>query len=311
MIRVAAQAGADYIKFQTFDPGELATPRIPKAKYQQKATGARESQRKMLEKLCLSQEQFRLLQKECKRRGIGFLSTGFDPGSLRFIEGLRPDFHKISSGDIDNVPLLRQAARYKRPVILSTGMSTMGEIGRALNTLAKAGLPRNKVAILQCHTEYPTRPSEANLRVMDTLRRQFRVRTGLSDHTPGIHVSLAAVAKGATVIEKHFTLNRAMKGPDHQASLSSGELARLVLEIREVESALGDGIKRPSPREIKIKNHVRKFLVASRPIRKGEKLTRLNLVLKRSGGGIPASQWDFYLGKKSRRNYQPDEPLRP
>lgn len=310
MIRVAAQAGADYIKFQTFDPAELATPRIPKAKYQQKATGARESQRKMLEKLCLSQEQFRLLQKECQKRRIGFLSTAFDPGSLRFIEGLRPDFHKISSGDIDNLPLLRQAARYKRPVFLSTGMATMDEIEKALKILAKAGLPRSKVIVLQCHTEYPTHPHEANLRVMDTLRRKFKVCSGLSDHTPGITVSLAAAARGATVIEKHFTLRQDMRGPDHRASLSPRELGQLVEGIRETEAALGDGIKKPSLRERRIRNQVRKFLVANRTIRKGEKFTSANLGLKRTGGGVPASRWDFYLGRKARRNYRPDDTIR-
>lgn len=310
MIRVAVQAGADYIKFQTFDPAKLATPQIPKANYQQKATGERESQRKMLEKLCLSQEQFRLLQKECQRRGIGFLSTGFDPGSLRFIEGLRPDFHKISSGDIDNVPLLRQAARYKRPVILSTGMATMDEIKRALKILAKAGLPRRKITILQCHTEYPTRPEDSNLRVMDTLRRAFKVRTGLSDHTTGIVVGLAAAARGAFLIEKHFTLDRSLRGPDHRASLSPAELKQLVRGIRKVEAALGNGIKKPTLRENRVKDRVRKYLVAKCTIKKGNKFTSNNLTVKRSGGGIPASRWDFHLGKNSQRCYQPDESIR-
>jgi len=310
MIRVAAQAGADYIKFQTFDPAELVTPQTPKAKYQQKATVVRESQRKMLEKLCLSQDQLRLLKKECLRQGIGFLSTAFDPGSLKFVESLRPDFHKISSGDIDNVPLLRQVAGYRRPVILSTGMATMREVGEAVRILNRAGLSRGKMVVLQCHTEYPTHPAEANLRVMDTLGRKFSVKTGLSDHTPGIFVSLAAAARGAAVIEKHFTLNRSMRGPDHRASLSPRELGHLVRGIREVEAALGDGIKKPSPRETRIKKQVRKFLVANRTIRKGEKFTSANLSLKRSGGGIPAAKWDFYLGKKAPRNYRSEEVIR-
>jgi len=309
MIRVAAQAGADYIKFQTFDPAELATPRTPKAKYQQKATGARESQRKMLEKLCLSQEQFRLLQKECKRRGIGFLSTAFDPRSLRFIESLRPDFHKISSGDIDNVPLLRQAARYKRPVILSTGMATMDEIERALKILAKAGLPRRKIIILQCHTEYPTSPEDSNLRVMDTLRGAFKVRTGLSDHTTGIVVGLAAAARGAFLIEKHFTLDRSMRGPDHRASLTPKEMAALVRGVREIGLCLGDGVKKPSLRERKTMARVRRVLVAARQIRKGEKFSEKNMAPKRAERGVPAGRWDDWLQKKANRNYRPEQVI--
>lgn len=310
MIREAARAGVDYVKFQTFNPAELTTPSAPQAAYQCKATGTRGRQRRMLEKLCLSQPEFRLLKKECRRRGIGFLSTAFDLGSLRFVESLKPDFHKISSGDIDNLPYLRAVARYGRAIILSTGMATFREIKTALMTLAKAGLPRNKITVLQCHTEYPTRPHEANLQVMDTLRKKFKVRSGLSDHTPGIGVSLAAVARGAAVIEKHFTLNKAMKGPDHQASLSPRELFHLVKGIRDVEMALGDGIKRPSPREQLIKMQARKFLVATRPIKKGEKFTSANLGLKRSGGGIPAARWDFFLGKESRANYRTDEIIR-
>lgn len=311
MVRAAVLAGADYIKFQTFDPQSLVTAALPKVAYQKKSSSDKVSQRKMLQKLALSRPEFLLLKRECHRQSIGFLSTAFDPESLKFVESLRPDFHKISSGDIDNIPFLRQVAHYGRPVILSTGMATLGEIQRALQTLRKAGLARSKVIILQCHTEYPTRPSEANLRAMDTLRQRFGVKTGLSDHTSGIHVGLAAVARGAVVLEKHFTLNRAMVGPDHRASLSPGDLGRLAQGIREVEAALGDPRKRPTPREMKIKNQVRKFLVARQPIRKGEKLTRLNLCLKRSGGGIPASRWDFYVGQRSRRNYQPDETVRP
>ena len=177
-------------------------------------------------------------------------------------------------------------------------------------SLSKAGLSKRKVTVLQCHTEYPTRPEEANLRVMDLLHRKFKVCSGLSDHTQGITVSLAAAARGASVIEKHFTLRRGMRGPDHRASLAPGELALLVKGIREVESALGNGMKYPNHRETKIKNQVRKFLVANRPIRKGDIFTPANLGLKRSGGGIPASRWDFYVGKKSQQNYRPEDKIR-
>lgn len=309
MIRVAAKVGADYIKFQTFDPVEVVTTSVAKADYQRNATGGRESQKKMLQRLCLTRDQFRLLKKECHRQGIGFLSTAFDPGSLKFVETLRPDFHKISSGDIDNVPLLRQVAGYRRPVILSTGMATLGEIRRALNTLAKTGLQRSKVTVLQCHTEYPTRPSEANLRVMDTLGQQFSVKTGLSDHTPGIFASLAAAARGAAVIEKHFTLNRSMRGPDHRASLTPREMATLVRGVREIVLCLGDGVKKPSPRERKIMPRIRRVLVATQPIRKGEKFSEKNMAPKRAERGVPASHWDQWLGKKAGRDYRPDEAI--
>jgi len=310
MIRVAAKGGADYIKFQTFDPNELTTASVAKARYQQKTTGVRESQKEMLQKLCLTPNQFRSLKKECRRQGIGFLSTAFDLESLKFVESLRPAYHKISSGDIDNIPFLRQAASYGRPVILSTGMATLKEVDKAIRSLVRAGLPKRRIVVLQCHTDYPTQPADANLRVMDTIRQKIRVRSGLSDHTQGIAVALAAVARGAVLLEKHFTLDRAMPGPDHQASLSHGELAQLVRGIGEVEAALGDGIKRPSLREKRIINQVRKFLVANRTIRKGERFTSANLGLKRSGGGIPAAKWDFYLGRKARRNYQPDDTIR-
>jgi len=311
MIRVAAKSGADYIKFQTFDPNELTTASVAKALYQQKTTGARESQKEMLQKLCLTPNQFRSLQKECRRQGIGFLSTAFDLESLKFVESLRPEYHKISSGDIDNTPFLRQVASYGRPVILSTGMATLKEVDKAIHSLVRAGLPQRKIVVLQCHTDYPTQPADANLRVMDTIRKKSRVQSGLSDHTQGIAVALAAVARGAVLVEKHFTLDRAMRGPDHRASLTAGELAQLVRGIREVEAALGDGTKRPSPRETRIKNQVRKFLVANRSIRKGERFTSANLTLKRAGGGVPASRWDEWISKRAHRDYRPEERIRP
>lgn len=311
MIREAARADADYVKFQVFDPSALVTAMTPKARYQKKTTGAGEGQRKMLKTLCLSQAQFRLLKQECQRQGIGFLATAFDPDSLRFVESLRPDFHKISSGDIDNLPLLRQLARYGRPVILSTGMASMREIRLALSTLVSAGLTKRQVTILQCHTEYPTLPHEANLRVMDTFQRNLKVSSGLSDHTPGITVSLAAVARGACVIEKHFTLNRKWRGPDHAASLTPSDLHKMVQAIRMVEQALGDGIKQPTAREKRIKKLIRKQLVACRPVIRGEKFTPANLALKRAGGGLPASRWDEWIGKRARRDYQPEEKIQP
>lgn len=311
MVRAAAQAGADYIKFQTFDPKALVTSRAPKAAYQIRTTGRTEGQQAMLEKVVLGREQFIALQKLCRAEGIGFLSTAFDPGSLAFVESLGPDFHKISSGDINNFPLLRQAARYRRPLVLSTGMATLHEIRVALGILEKTGLSRRKVIVLHCHTSYPSQLADVNLRAMDAIREECRVRVGLSDHTMGIITSLAAVARGAVVIEKHFTLSRSLKGPDHQASLLPAELAELVRGIREIREALGSPVKRPSPREIQIRNQARKYLVAKTLICRGESFSRKNLGLKRSGGGIPASRWDEWLGKVAKRNYRPDDVIRP
>ena len=310
MIKVAVRAGADFIKFQTFDPNALVTSSVAKAGYQKINTRSTGNQQRMLAKLRLEDHHFVLLRNECRRQGVGFLSTAFDSVSLEFVESLKPEFHKISSGDIDNIPFLRQVARYGRPVILSTGMATMAEIRSALAVLLKEGLPKSKVILLQCHTEYPSQPFEINLKVMDTFRKKFGVQTGLSDHTLGIPVSLAAAARGAKVVEKHFTLNRSMKGPDHRASLRPSELAEMVRGIRDIEQALGDGLKRPSVREKRLKSHVRKFLVAARPIRTGERLGPANLVLKRAGGGIPASRWDAWLNKKAKRNYRRDEAIR-
>ena len=309
MVKVAAKAGADFIKFQTFDPSSLATDSVPKAAYQKQATGAHENQKKMLEKLCLLKKHYKLLQKECKKNNIGFLSTAFDSASLEFVESLKPAFHKISSGDIDNISLLRQAARYGRPILLSTGMARIDEIGRAFKTLLQAGLDRDQIVLLQCHTEYPTRVEEVNLRVMDSFRKKFRTKVGFSDHTEGITVSLAAAARGAEVIEKHFTLDRMMRGPDYQASLSPPKLIELVSGIREIEKALGDGCKKPSIREKRIMKQARKYLVSLQPIRSGDKFTPTNLGVKRSGGGIPAALFDRYLGKKANRDYQCDEAI--
>lgn len=307
MIGVAAKAGADYIKFQTFIPEKLVTADAPKAEYQRKRTGKEETQRQMLEKLCLKQNQFKKLKNECRKRGIGFLSTPFDPDSLIFVEKLRPDFHKISSGDLDNVPLLRTVARYGRPVILSTGMATIQEVEVAIKTLERAGLPRRKVIVLQCHTDYPSSPSDVNLLAMDSMRRKLRVLIGLSDHTPGIIVSLAAVARGAAVIEKHFTLNQKLPGPDHQASLEPHELASLVAGVRLVEQAIGSGVKKATPMELKNKKTIRKSLVASCLIYKGETFSASNIAVKRPGRGISPRSWDKVIGRKANRNFLPDE----
>jgi N,N'-diacetyllegionaminate synthase len=307
MVRAAARAGADYIKFQTFEPKALVTSRAPKAAYQIRTTGRAEGQQAMLERLVLRREQFVALQKLCRAEGIGFLSTAFDSESLAFVEGLRPDFHKISSGDINNFPLLRQAARYRRPVILSTGMATMDEIGSAIKILDNSGTSKNLITVLHCTTEYPTPMSEVNLRAMISIRDKCAVKVGFSDHTQGIGVAIAAVAMGATVIEKHFTLDRQMDGPDHKASLETAELKSMVTAIRSVEIALGDGIKRPTPSETKNMPIVRKSIVASKAIQAGEEFRSDNLTTKRPGTGISPMRFDEVLGQKACRNFAEDE----
>jgi len=309
MIREAAKAGADFIKFQTFIPSALVTDSAPKADYQKKALGKQGNQRDMLEKLKLSNKEFVFLRKECQRRKIGFLSTAFDLESLKFIESLQPAFHKISSGDIDNPPFLKQVASYKRPVLLSTGTANLREVSKALQILRKNGLSRKKITVLQCHTDYPTNPSDVNLRVLDTFMKKFKTCVGFSDHTTGIAISLAGVARGAKVIEKHFTLNRCLHGPDHQASITPYEFKKLVEEIRSVEEALGKPEKTPSKKEKKIIKNCRKFLVASKKINKGEMLSQNNVALKRCQGILPASKYYSIIGKRAKKTFVFDEPL--
>lgn len=307
MVHMAAQAKADYIKFQCFKPEQVVTQWASKAKYQKRTTRSQEGQKAMIEKLCLTVEHFQKLRQECRLCRIGFLATAFDLESLAFVESLRPDFHKISSGDINNLPFLRQVGRYRRPVILSTGMAGIQDIQTALKILEKAGLRRRRVILLQCHTEYPTPPFQANLKVMDTLRSKFGVPTGLSDHTSGILVSVAAAARGAAVIEKHFTLSRNLSGPDHRASLEPAELKSLVAAIRTVGQALGNGVKRPTSIELKNKVVIRRSLVASRAICAGELLTEKNICAKRPATGISPLFWDRIIGKKAIRDFEPDE----
>lgn len=310
MVSAAARAGADFIKFQTFEPSALATNTAPKVEYQKRTTGQKGNQVELLKKLQLSRADFISLKKECKKQKIGFLSTAFDLESLCFVESLNPAFHKISSGDIDNLPFLQKVASFGRPLLLSTGMATMKEVGDAIRTIIRAGLAKRKIFVLQCHTDYPSQAADVNLRAMNAMQQKFRVRTGFSDHTQGIAIAFAAVALGATVLEKHFTLNRSMKGPDHQSSLNPKELDRLVIGIREVEAALGDGVKRPSRAEKKIMRYVRKKIVAFRTIKKGEIFTRYNLGCKRCKGEVPAGKFRKILGKKSPRAYLENEAIR-
>lgn len=307
LIDAAADAGADLVKFQTFSADRLVTADACKADYQVEATGAGESQHAMIRRLELTPDMHEALIAHCKLRGIGFFSTAFDVESIDLLVRLGQNRFKIPSGEITNLPYLRHVGRYGKPVILSTGMASMGEIEAAVDMLEQAGTPRNRVTILHCNTEYPTPMSDVNLRAMLSIRDAFGVAVGYSDHTKGIEVPIAAVALGATVIEKHFTLDRTLPGPDHKASLEPGELKAMVTAIRNIEQALGDGIKRPSASEAKNKAVARKSLVAALPIRAGECFSAANLTVKRPGTGVSPMRWDDVIGRKALRDFSHDE----
>ena len=333
LVDAAAIAGADVVKFQTFTAAKLISRLASKADYQKKSTDGNESQLAMVAKLELRREHHAPLQQRCRERGIEFLSTPFDADSLTFlVKEMDMRLIKIPSGEITNAPFLLQAARIGKPIILSTGMSTLAEVEEALQVLAfgycapqdppsrKAFLQAyaspegqkllaERVTILHCTSEYPAPIGEVNLRAMDTMAQAFQLPVGLSDHTQGINIAIAAAARGAVVIEKHFTLDRALPGPDHQASLQPDELKRMVVGIREVEQALGNGRKVPSPSEYKNQQVVRKVLVASRLICSNETFTEDNVTLKRAGAGLAPSQfWDI-LGQRATREFAEDEPI--
>ncbi len=305
LILQAKKAGADYVKFQTFQPEKLVSRYAPKAEYQKKLTGRQDTQLGMLQKLALSQAQFRELYQFAGEQEIGFISTPFDIESIHFLNALGMKFWKIPSGEITNLPYLEQIADTRKPVILSTGMSTMGEVKAAISVLRQKST--EDITILHCNTEYPTPMQDVNLRAMQTLREQCQVPVGYSDHTLGIEVPIAAVAMGAVVIEKHFTLDHSMEGPDHKASLEPDELAAMVKAIRNIESALGDGNKQVTMSEKKNMVAARKSIVAARTIEAGEIFTTENLTTKRPGNGISPMNWYAYIGQKAKRHYEPDE----
>jgi len=311
LIDAAAEAGADLVKFQTFNADRLVTTTARKADYQTRNSGGGETQYEMLRHLELSKEAHHELIAHCEARGIGFFSTGFDVESVDFLASLGQDKFKIPSGEITNLPYLRNMARYGREIILSTGMSTLGDIEAALEALEQAGTPRSKITVLHCTTEYPTPMNEVNLRAMQSIGNAFGVRVGYSDHTPGIEVAIAAVALGASVIEKHFTLDRDLPGPDHKASLEPDELKAVVVAIRNIEMALGDGIKRLTPSEIRNRPIVRKSLVSTRTIMAGEVFCQDNLTVKRPGTGISPMLYDSLLGRAATRTYSANELIEP
>jgi N,N'-diacetyllegionaminate synthase len=307
LIDVAAECGADLVKFQTFSSDSLVTRTAAKAEYQNRTTDSKESQHEMLRRLELTTEMHKELIAHCAARGIGFFSTGFDIESVDLLVGLGQDRFKIPSGEITNLPYLRHIGRMGKSVILSTGMAEMDEIQAAIDALEEAGTPRANITILHCTTEYPTPAAEVNLRAMLSIQKAFGVEVGYSDHTRGIEVAIAAVALGASVIEKHFTLDRSLPGPDHQSSLEPEELKAMVAAIRNIEIALGDGIKHPTPSEARNKPVARKSLVASQVIRAGEPFTAENLTTKRPGTGISPMRWDEVVGRAASRDFMADE----
>lgn len=307
LIDVAAEAGADLVKFQTFNAERLVTKNANKAEYQDKTTDKNELQLDMLRRLELTYDMHKELIAYCEQCGIGFFSTGFDIKSIKLLVELGLKLFKIPSGEITNLPYLRHIASYKKPVILSTGMSTLDDIETALSVLITNGTRREQITVLHCNTEYPTPMCDVNLTAMSSIGDKFDVAIGYSDHTQGIEVAIAAVALGATIIEKHFTLDRQLPGPDQKASLEPNELKEMVKSIRNIEQALGDGIKRPSPSEIKNISVARKSLVAVSNICKGDIFTEDNLGVKRPGTGISPMQWDEVIGKVALRNFSIDE----
>jgi N-acetylneuraminate synthase len=332
LIDCAADAGADAVKFQTFDAKKLATTAAPKASYQQQTTDASESQLDMLRKLELPHEWHWELRERARSRGIEFLSTAFDTGSLIFLEELNLPFYKVPSGELTNCPLLWQFARKGRPLVVSTGMATLSEVEQALAVIAHAFNAESeptdmsdvwqgwsnpiwrtslqgRVTLLHCTSQYPTPMSECNLRAMDTLRA-FGLPVGYSDHTEGILIPIAAVARGATLIEKHFTLDRNMGGPDHKASLEPDELSEMVKRIRELQLAMGDGAKCPQSSEWNTRIAARQCVVSSRDVIRGRVLTRDDLTTARSGGGLPASELWSLIGSVCAQDFAAGEPIK-
>jgi len=309
LIDVAAEAGVDYVKFQTFKAEKLVSKSAQKAEYQIESTGGSESQFEMIKKLELDEDTHHKLIDYCQQKKVNFLSTGFDLGSIDMLDKLGIDIFKIPSGEITNLPYLEKIASKQKPVILSTGMSTIGEIEDALNVLYKNGIDKEDITVLHCNTEYPTPMKDVNLSAMNTIGDTFKLSYGYSDHTLGIEIPIAAVARGATCIEKHFTLDRTMIGPDHSASLEPQELKDMVTSIRNIEIAIGDGLKRPSESEEKNISIARKSIHIANALEKGHVLTTDDLEMKRPGDGISPMDISLVLGEKIKMNLEKGSKL--
>ena len=307
LIDVATEAGADAVKFQTFKAKNLVSKNAQKAQYQKKTTDANESQYEMIKKLELDIETHKKLMAYCKQKGIMFLSTPFDHDSIKLLDNLGLEIFKIPSGEITNLPYLRHIGSLKKRIILSTGMADIGEIEDAIDVLTSVGTLKEDIIILHANTMYPTPMGDVNLKAMQTIACTFGCDVGYSDHTLGIEVSIAAVAMGAKVIEKHFTLDKMMEGPDHKASLEPDELKAMVQAIRNIEKALGSSIKKPTSSEYPNIEVARKSIVASRSIKKGEQLSEKNLTVKRPGNGTSPMRWDEIIGKVAQKDYETDD----
>ena len=309
LIEKAADAGVDYVKFQTFKSEKLVSRHATKAEYQKANTDGEDSQLKMLQQLELSHSDHLQLIEHCNHCGVKFLSTAFDLDSIDFLASLNLDLWKIPSGEITNLPYLRRIAQKGGKVIMSTGMCTIEDIEMAVNVLISNGTPRENITLLHCNTEYPTPWGDVNLRAMHDIAQRLNLPVGYSDHTQGIEVPIAAVALGATVIEKHFTLDNNLPGPDHKASLEPHALKAMVEAIRHIELSLGNGVKEISESERKNIAIARKSIVAATHISAGEIFTEENLTVKRPGGGISPMRWDEIIGTVATRNYLPDEMI--
>jgi len=310
LIDIAVDAGADIVKFQTFKAEKLVTEMAEKAEYQKVVKEKFESQFEMLKKLELSKKAHFSLLDYCKQKNIQFLSTAFDRESIDFLAELNIPVYKIPSGEITNLPYIRHIGFMGKPVILSTGMSTMDEVQVAMDVLIETGIKKKEITVLHCNTAYPTPIRDVNLKAMITMKKELDINVGYSDHTLGYEISLAAVAMGASIIEKHFTLDNKMQGPDHAASIQPNELKNMVISIRNIQNAFGNGIKSPTKSEKKNIVIARKSIVAKCQIIKGEELTDENLTVKRPGNGISPMEWDRILGQIADRTYQKDDLIR-
>jgi N,N'-diacetyllegionaminate synthase len=307
LVDAALDAGADYIKFQTFMADSLVTTKAKKAEYQERETGSQESQYSMLKRLELSHKDFILLSNYCRTKGISFLSTPFDDESIQFLNNLGIKVWKIPSGEVTNYPYLVKIAETHKPIIMSTGMCTLNDVEDAIKVLTIHGC--GPITLLHCTTEYPSPYTDVNLKAMETMNHTFNLPVGYSDHTEGITIPIAAAALGAVVIEKHFTLDKAMEGPDHKASLEPNELKTMVDAIRCVQTSMGDGVKIPTVSECNNIAIVRKSIVASRSIKQGEQFTKENITTKRPGTGINPMRWNEIIGQFAKRSFDKDEMI--
>ena len=307
LVDAALYAGADIIKFQSFKAEQITTKSAKKTPYQNKAIGECFNQYEMLKNLELSNDDIQIIYNYCKKLKIEFLSTAFDIESAFFLKKFELRRYKIPSGELTNLPLIRKICKFNKPIILSTGMATLGEIEKAISNIENEGVSRSQIKLLHCTSEYPAPLEDVNLFAMKTLAETFKVKVGYSDHTEGISVAVAAVALGAEIIEKHLTLDKNMNGPDHKASLEPEEFREMVTQIRNINIALGDGVKRVTKSELNNKILVRKSIVASKSIKKGEIFTEENLTTKRPEYGIKPTMWDEIIGKKAIKDFDTDE----